>query len=185
METQQLYESGILKKGEDIIEFDDNAALKEYQQQAVVSNTFFGTSVKNQQSFMASTVATGNLLITNKRLLFVKKPGIFSKGLTVSFSCSLGDILSVSTSGLIFKQINVTINRADKTENAFFGCKNIEIFAKKILENKDKFIEEKIIEAKTVIIEEGKKDNATEILKKRLARGEITKEEFHEKIQRT
>ncbi len=184
METAELYESGILKKGEEVIESEENASLKEYQQQAVVSNTFFGTTVKNQQSFMASTVATGNLIITNKRLLFVKKPGIFSKGLTVSFSCSLDDILSVSTSGLIFKQINLTINLPDKTGNAFFGCKNVEAFAKKILENKDRFVEEKTIEAKRVIIEEGKKDKAEEILKKRLARGEITKDEFHEKIQR-
>jgi uncharacterized membrane protein len=42
-----------------------------------------------------------------------------------------------------------------------------------------------MMQAMTVIIKEGKKDSADEILKKRLARGEITKEEFHDKIQRT
>lgn len=43
-------------------------------------------------------------------------------------------------------------------EKNIFSCKNVEIFA------------EKIIDAKKVIIEEGNKDNAMEILKKKLAR---------------
>jgi len=64
-----------------------------------------------------------------------------------------------------------------------------EIIRKKLIAVKNEFKEKetqtKTVQATTVIIEEGKKDNAAEILKKRLARGEITKEEFHDKIQRT
>jgi hypothetical protein len=61
-----------------------------------------------------------------------------------------------------------------------------EIIRQKLIGAKNEFKEKETIEAKTVIIEsEGKKESADEILKKRLARGEITKEEFHDKIQRT
>ena len=65
-----------------------------------------------------------------------------------------------------------------------------EIIRKKLIAARNEFKEKettktKTIQAKTVIVEEAKKDSAAEILKKRLARGEITKEEFHDKIQRT
>lgn len=64
-----------------------------------------------------------------------------------------------------------------------------EIIRKKLIAVKNEFKEKetqtKTVQATTVIIEEGKKDSPAEILKKRLARGEITKEKFHDKIQRT
>ena len=70
--------------------------------------------------------------------------------------------------------------------NFNIGSREItEIFAEKLIGAKDELIEEQTIEAKRIIIEEGNKDKAEEILKKRLARGEITLDEFHEKIQRT
>ena len=40
-----------------------------------------------------------------------------------------------------------------------------------------------VIQAKKVIVHEGKKDDALEILKKRLARSEITIDEFYEKVK--
>jgi len=158
MDTSQIYASGILKKGEDIIDCNE------------------GTM--NQ-------ISGGILVITNKRFLFLKKPGLFSKGLNVVFTLSLGDILSVSIVGLIVKQAIVKIEAGEKIRAYYFKCRNIELFCQKLIGAKDSFIEEKTIEAKTVIIAEGKKDSAADILKKRLARGEITKEEFHDKIQRT
>ena len=130
-------------------------------------------------------VASGSLVITNKRLIFIRKPGWFSSGLDILFHCSLGNILSVSTSGVIIKQLNVTVQKNETSITVEFQCQNAQLFAKKIVEHKENFVEEKTIEAKKVVIEEGKKDNATEILKKKLARGEISIEEFHEKVQRT
>ena len=42
---------------------------------------------------------------------------------------------------------------------------------------------EDVIHAQKVVIHEGKKDDALEILKKRLARSEITIDEFYEKVK--
>lgn len=171
MDTSKIYAAGILNKGEEIAKHVDCK---------------FKTTLKNNWTGKEQyRTVSGILVITNKRLLFVQKPGWFSSGLNVLFYCALGSILSVSVSGLILKQLNVNVQRAERTEIAQFPCANAQLFAKKIIEHKNKFVEEKIIEAKRVIIEEGKKDNATEILQKRLARGEITLEEFHKKVQRT
>jgi hypothetical protein len=92
----------------------------------------------------------------------------------------------VTTSGLVSKDLNVQSGR----EIFHFSVDSrdeTEIIMKKLIGAKDEFKEKEkeTIRATTVIIEEGKKDSAAEILKKRLARGEITKEEFHDKIQRT
>jgi hypothetical protein len=165
MDMSKIYGAGILKKGEEIAEHVDCR---------------FKTLSRERPIIMS-----GSLVITNKRLLFIQKPGWFSSGLNVLFACSLGDVLSVSATGLLSKQLNISIQRAEKTEVTQFPCKNAQLFAKKINEHKNKFVEEKVIEAKRVIIEEGKKDTATEILQKKLARGEITLEEFHKKVQRT
>ena len=119
-------------------------------------------------------------------ILSLKKPGFFSKGLHVLFHLSLGVITSVTTSGLVSKNLNVQSGR--EIFHFSVGSKDeTEIIYKKLIGAKDEYTELKkeTIQATTVIIEEGKKDSADEILKKRLARGEITKEEFHDKIQRT
>ena len=93
--------------------------------------------------------------------------------------------MSVSTTGLIHKRLNLTTKKDDKMEIDFFSCDKTDIIAQKIVENKSNYAEQKAIEAKTVIIEEANKDKASEILQKRLARGEIALDEFHQKIQRT
>ena len=43
--------------------------------------------------------------------------------------------------------------------------------------------DKKVIQAQKVIIQEGEKDDALEILKKRLARSEISIDEFYEKVK--
>ena len=164
MDTSIIHSSGILKKGEEIIEFIPGNAR---------------SITPDRDVFM------GYLLLTNKRLVFLEKPGLFSKGLTIKFSYSLGDIESVSPGGLIDTKLTISINESGQIIPRFFACKNSQLFAQKIVGAKQEFVEEKIVEAKKVIIEEGNKDDAMEILKKRLARGEITIEEFHEKVQRT
>jgi hypothetical protein len=159
MDTSEIYSSGILTKGEELL------------------HTSIG---------LMDTKGDGVFTITNKRILFLKRPGFFSKGYHVLFNLSLGVITSVTISGLLTKRLNVqsgmeiyhfSVGPSDDTEN----------IKKKLIGAKDEFREKEkeTIQATTVIIEEGKKDSADEILKKRLARGEITKEEFHDKIQRT
>ena len=161
MDTSEVHRSGILKKGEELLEF--------------------------KPGFMQGS-GKGALVITNKRFLFLGKPGIFSKGFHVIFECSLSFIMSVTISGLISKQLNLQVKMQDGPPNIFkfnVGSSNeTDILTKKIIGAKDEFIEEKIVEAQRVIIEEGNKDKAMEVLQKRLARGEITLEEFHQIVQR-
>jgi len=66
MDILQAHKSGILKKGEDICEHIEG-------------------TIKNKNNFDESDM----LVITNKRFLFLKKPGFFSKGLNVIFALSL------------------------------------------------------------------------------------------------
>ncbi|MBU1863289.1 MAG: PH domain-containing protein [Candidatus Omnitrophica bacterium] len=158
IDPSELSSSGVIKKGEDIIDYA------------------IGSMVDSPK---------GLLVITNKRYLYVKRPGIFSKGLNLVFYCSLGEILSVATRGLVSKKIEITCDINGKKRVKSFLCKNAELFSNKIVAAKEGYTESKIIDAKRVIIEEGNKDKADEILKKKLARGEIDLEEFHRKIQRT
>lgn len=162
METSEIHKSGILKRGEELIE-----------------------SIKGSMQGKGAGVLT----ITNKRFMFLKKPGWFSKGFHVNFECSLGQIVSVTITGLISKQLNIQIRYSENQSSIYsFNVGNLDItqiFSDKLIGAKNEFIEAQIVEAKKIIIQEGNKDDAVEILKKRLARGEITLEEFHQKIQRT
>ena len=162
IDTSEIHRSGILKRGEELLE--------------CIAGNMQGSG-------------SGVLVITNWRFLFLRKPGIFSKGYNVIFECSLSLITSVTMTGLISKQLNIQVRMeggAFEIFNFRIGSKEItEIFTDKLIGAKNEYIEEQIVEAKRVIIEEGNKDKAEEILKKRLARGEITLEEFHQKIQRT
>jgi len=160
MDTTKVYSSGILKKGEDIIEFCEGSWKRK-----------------------SGNIVIGNLLITNKRFLFLQKPGLFAKGFNVVFTSSLGKILSVSPGGFFGKRLEVSFEEKDEIKTLIFSCKNSEIVNQKLVGAKDEFSEEQKIEAKRVIIEEGSKDNAMELLKKRLARKEITKEEFYDLVR--
>jgi hypothetical protein len=159
MDTSEIYSSGILLKNEELLHFTS------------------GSEVPGGH---------GVFIITDKRVIFLQKSGFFSKGYHILFHLSLGAILSVSISGLIPKYLNI---QSIKRIYQFSVGSNAETenIMKKLIGAKEEFREKekKTIQATTVIIEEGKKDSADEILKKRLARGEITKEEFHDKIQRT
>jgi len=128
----------------------------------------------------------GFIVFTNNRFIFLRKPpGFFSKGFNVLLFSSWGDILSVSTSGLISKKLNVSMHKQSGIANHVFSCNNIVDTAQKIIHEKNNYVESHTIEAKKIIIEEANKDDAMVILQKRLARGEISLEEFNKLIQRT
>jgi len=165
--AQELTESGITTQKEEVIDSVD-AEIREFRKPPGMNMNY----------------RKGTLVLTDKRLLFVQRPLGASKGLSLIFHCPLRDVLSATISNRPSKQLDLTVERHDNPEMVTIGCRNAEVFVKKIVDAKGNLAEERTIEAKTVIIEEGKKDDAMEILKKRLARGEITKEEFHDKVQR-
>ena len=169
MDTADIIKSGVLNKGEEITECIKGRYYTN-------KNKSKGLKKKNK----------GLIVFTNKRLLFLQKPrGHRAKGFNVLLFYSWGDILSASTTGLISKRLNVNVKRNGDIEIGVFSCDKVEDVGEKIVERKNSYIEEKIVEAKKVTIEEANKDKAAEILQKRLARGEISLEEFHKKIQRT
>lgn len=97
---------------------------------------------------------------------------------------NLNEIMSISTQGLVSKKIFININSMGTVNTFEFYIKNPNKVAQDIKNAKDSFEESIVVEAKRVIIEGGTKDKAMEILKKRLARGEITLDEFHRVVQR-
>jgi len=162
MDIPAMHSSGVLNKDEEIIEH------------------FKGTYLRDNHN------QNGIVVFTNKRFLFLQKAsGWGAKGFNVIMFCSWGEVVSVSTTGLISKKLNLNVKNHDKIEMNVFSCSQVQDVAKKIIESKNSFVEKEVIEAKTVIIEEANKDNAMKILQKRLARGEITLEEFNKLITRT
>ncbi len=160
MDESKILNAGIVKEGEEIVGLSESKYKK-------TGKDFYGT-----------------LLLTNQRLLFLKKPGFFSKGLDILFHCSLKDILSISTTGIISKKLNVCVQENQDVRKSEFQCANVIKVAELLNESKQKFVEKEVIRAEKIIIHESKKENAEELLKKKLAKGEITLEEFHQRIQR-
>lgn len=154
--------SGIMNKGEELVKH-------------------FGGSQNNN-----GKRSGGVIIFTNKRFIFCVKPsGWRAKGFDVAFDSSWGDVTSVTTSGMLVKKLTMTVKHNGQMNKFAFSCKDIEQRKEEIIGHKHEYKDGETIEAKTVIIKEANKDKAEDILKKRLARGEITLDEFHQKIQRT
>jgi hypothetical protein len=83
------------------------------------------------------------------------------------------------------KTLNISAQTEKGIHTYIVECSKVDEIAKKLIEKKNAYKEETVIEAKRVIIEEANKEKAMEILQKRLARGEITLEEFHKLVART
>ena len=149
-------------------------------------NSLSGILSNGEQISYSSEVNPGYLIITNRRLLYCKKPdGWMAKGLNLVFDCSLGDVSSVAVSGLLNKCLHLSFKQDGKLNKWQFEFSESEEFSQRIIEAKNAFREKETIVAKTIIIEEANGDKPSEILQKRLARGEITLDEFHRLIQRT
>ena len=106
----------------------------------------------------------GTLALTNKRFLFLQKPnGFYSKGDHIRIVFSLGDIMSVTITGLLVKRLTVQIKDTDANKSYSFSCSsNTETkrFAKKLVRAKDEFKNKKARDAKTFILDERDKDRA-------------------------
>jgi hypothetical protein len=160
MDTSKIYSSGILNKGEEI------------------TDCFKGKCFTDGKT-------KGLIVFTNRRFIFIRKPGRFAKGYNVVLYSSWGDIVSVATVGLISKKLNLSLQKENGIVMYKISCDKVEDVAQRIIHEKAAFVEASIIEAKRVIIEEANKDKPMVILQKRLARGEISLEEFHRLVQRT
>jgi uncharacterized membrane protein len=172
-----IYSSVILDKGEEITEYFKAVYI------------------------IGSRYRAGVMLFTNKRFLFLDRvleggANVNVKGYDIIAFWPWGAVISVSTSGsdtsktLNFTQGTVNlnlVNNDDQIVKIAFRCRNLQGVAKKIIENKNNFAEKVVVQAKTIIIQEPNKDKASpmQILQERLARGEISLEEFHKLVQRT
>ena len=170
METAEIYSSGILKRGEEI-----NYCFRAKQ---VISYT---------------EGIGGVLVFTNQMFRFLKRPsGWKPRGFDSYISRYWVNVLSASTNGLLFKKLNVKL-RADETFAIYqFSCDDVENVARKLVACKNNYIEKPPILTSSIdptkvniIVEEGPKDSPMKILQKRLARGEISLDEFNKLIQRT
>jgi len=134
--------------------------------------------------------------VTNRRFLTVEKiekhsffSSKISKNYYVNNSWNLDEILGITpeTTGIFTKRIGpITISTKSEgmtIQNRIYMDYS-ETFVNTLIESKKRFSKEKIIEAQKVIIQEGDKESAIKILQRRLARGEITLEEFHQLVQR-
>lgn len=164
--SQMLVSSGIIPPTEEVIESVQSAYIKE-----------FGNVLKKG--------ICHTLVLTDKRLLLVDKPpGNNPEGFIMVFYSSLNDIMSITPLGGGDNQLLLMIRISNVFEKLIINLKDAELFSKRVVEAKNSIVVKETVVAKTVIIEEAKKDKAEEILKKRFAKGEITKEEFHDKILR-
>jgi len=128
----------------------------------------------------------GVLVLTNNRLIFAQITGLLRKTSKVLINQEYRNLLGVSRGGVLFgKHVLVSVEKDQSTKTLKFSCiPDIDRVIEKIAELKNSHVEEKTIVAQKVIIEEKEKENAMQILQKKLARGEITVEEFHKRVQR-
>ena len=160
--VKDLHELGVLRKGEDI--------------DAVESCGYggFGNDLIKPVPVYA--------FLTNQRLIIMVEKSIM-------FSWDLDEILSVSKiiGGLFEKRVtnaDISIKSGEKVITGWLCIDYGETFFDKIIQNKKKYSKIKSVKVDTLVVEEGKDEEALAILKKRLARGEITLEEFHQIVQR-
>ena len=114
MKINDIYSSGVLNRDEQ------------------VSCFYSGTQHIDKQRM------DGILVLTTTRFLFVKKPpGLFSKGLDVVFSFNWDEIVSVSTSGLLFKKLRLSVQNCDGISLYIFSCDNVKDVVGTILFNKN------------------------------------------------
>ncbi|MDD5148619.1 MAG: hypothetical protein PHH08_04115, partial [Candidatus ainarchaeum sp.] len=99
----------------------------------------------------------------------------------------LKQIINVSTGGMMIKHLNVELQKEGGIQPVRFEANETEPFKKKIIEQRNNLKEaetKEVITAQKIIIEEKPDETPMEVLKRKLAKGEITTEEFHKRVQR-
>jgi len=128
----------------------------------------------------------GVLVLTSNRLVFLKMGGFWSNELFPAFSLSLKSVMNIATGGAIMKHMVVSIEKGEKMQDfTFYGKENeLQSFRGNIFEQRSNITEKEVVTTKKIIIEEKPEESPMEALKRKLAKGEITTEEFHKRVQR-
>ena len=114
MKIADVYASGILSRDEQI------------------SGLHRGTKYIEKQRI------DGLIILTSNRFLFCKKPpGFFSKGLDLVLSIPWEDVMSVSTTGLLFKKFRLSIVKSSEISVHIFSCDNVKEVVDTILFSKN------------------------------------------------
>ncbi|MFA4855915.1 MAG: hypothetical protein WC634_05015 [archaeon] len=128
----------------------------------------------------------GALVLTSNRLVFLKTGGFWSNELSPLFSLALKSVVNITTGGALMKHMVVSVERGEKMQDfTFYGKeKELQSFRGNILEQRAEIKEKEVVTAQKIIIEEKPEEKPMEVLKRKLAKGEITTEEFHKRVQR-
>lgn len=189
MDLSKIKESIFLAKEEEIIaalscKFETTkTVVQKFLAEKRVA-IFWKTKTQISQNVEKPVVVGGHLVLTNNRLMFLQEAGFIFKETKMLLSIPLQNITNVSIGGMIIKHLNVGAEMEGNTQTFRFQSQNSETFMKKISEQRNKIKEQEVIKAKKVVIEEKPEEKPMEVLQRRLAKGEITLEEFHEKVQR-
>ena len=129
---------------------------------------------------------TCTLVLTTKRFFLVQVRGLFSKSVAILKSVPYEDVVRITLEPqmLFWKKIVFSINEGHSTSDfSFLNVPDVEMVYKRIRELVQQAKDEKTLDA-TVVIRQKKDEKPIEMLKRKLARGEITTKEFHERVQR-
>ncbi len=130
--------------------------------------------------------ASGKLIFTNKRFFFVTVTGFFSKTVNLIVSNNYSDVVGVTlkTTLFIIKKLvfSLQLHHANK-EFVFQLTKDAQAIYERVRELINQASHEKTI-VTNLVVNEVKEDKPLQLLQKKLARGEITLEEFHKRVQR-
>ncbi len=171
MDLNKIMENLLLDKGEEIVG-------------NLPCIAFWKTVMQGSQKVLTAYPDKGVLVLTDKKLIFLKEAGVFSKEIKTLFTIPLKEIINVSTGGMITKHLNVDTEKEGNIQPFRFQSKEAEAFMKKIIEQKSNLKEKEVVTAKKIIIEEKPEEKPMEVLQRKLAKGEITLEEFHKRVQR-
>lgn len=171
MDLNKIRETLLLDKGEEIVG-------------NLPSRAYWKTVMQGSQKVLTAYNDNGVLVLTNSRLIFLQETGVFSKELKTLFTIPLKEIINVSAGGTMTKHLNVNTERGGDIQPFKFEGKEAEQFLKKIVEQRSNLKEKEVVTANKVIIEEKPEEAPMEVLKRKLAEGEITIEEFHKRVQR-
>lgn len=175
--TSYLYDNGVLENGEEILSTESFFWLDADKRT---------NSISENARHIKATIC----FVTNMRLIVVGVIRRFTRTeYSVFCSWSYDDIISITPTmrGIFTTTIGglkVSIKSADKTKLQIFTKGHSDTFVNTLIDQKKIWKPKKVIQAQNIIIQEGKNEGAIKILQKRLARGEITIEEFHQIVQR-
>jgi hypothetical protein len=135
----------ILNPNEQVLHSWDGDCVRYHK---AVENVALGLMHRTAQS---KEIHNGTLVLTNQRMLWFEKRGIFSKTQRASFEIDLENLLGITSGGTISKWVSITDNQ---TEYIFHlrgvGKKEIEPFRDMILRQVEKLKEAPTVQREVI-----------------------------------